>query len=173
VRILGVLDRHGDEVVLLQDLDGALGAAGAVGDEEHRVAALARLPHVRHPIVHPSVELDRRLAAHVTDRSRPVVLQRQFLEASRRRRTRRQVVPGDEGLFGRDGGDVPARRCVGIAALELLAGLPCLLLDLLVLGDQDLHAVGGGEELQHRDWRLRLLEAFADGYDDDLIGGAG
>ena len=64
MRVLGALDRDGDDLVLLQDLDRALGAAVAVGDEEHRVAALARLAHVGDPVVDAAVELHRRLAAH-------------------------------------------------------------------------------------------------------------
>ena len=42
MRVLGAFDGNGDDVVLLQDLDRALGAAVAVGDEQHGVAALAR-----------------------------------------------------------------------------------------------------------------------------------
>ena len=62
VRVLGALHRHGHDVVLAQNLDHPLGAARALGDEEHGVAALARLAHVGHPVADAAVELQRRLA---------------------------------------------------------------------------------------------------------------
>jgi hypothetical protein len=41
VGIFRALDRNGDDVVLLEDLDGALGTAPGFGDEQDGVAALA------------------------------------------------------------------------------------------------------------------------------------
>jgi hypothetical protein len=38
-----------------------LARPGALGHEDHRVAAFTRLSQVRHPLVHPAVELRRRL----------------------------------------------------------------------------------------------------------------
>ena len=67
MRVLGAFDRHGDDVVLPQDLDRALGAAVAVGDEEHGVAALARLADLGDPVADPAAELHRRLAGDVAD----------------------------------------------------------------------------------------------------------
>ena len=72
VGVFRAVHGHGHELVLAQDLDDALGAPLALGQEQHLVAALAGPPHVGHPLVHPAVELGRGLAAHLADaRARP------------------------------------------------------------------------------------------------------
>jgi hypothetical protein len=62
VRVLGPFDRDGDDLVLLEDLDGALRAPGAVGDEEDGVATLARLTDVGDPVADTAAELEGGLA---------------------------------------------------------------------------------------------------------------
>ena len=63
VRVLGALDRRGEDLVVGEQLDRALGAARRVRDEDHRVAALAAAPDLRDPVRHAPGELERRLTA--------------------------------------------------------------------------------------------------------------
>ena len=65
VGIFGALDRHREDVVVGEQLDGAFGTAGRVGDEEDGVAALASAANLRHPVLDAAVELHRRLTGHV------------------------------------------------------------------------------------------------------------
>ena len=84
MRVFGALDGHGDDLVLLEDLDRALGAAGAVGNEQHRVAAFARLADVGDPVVDPAAELERRLTGDMPDavRASLLCLRRRALRAA-------------------------------------------------------------------------------------------
>ena len=94
MRVLGALDGNGDDLVLLQDLDGALGAAVTVGDEQHRVAALAGLPDVGDPVVDAPAELHRRLARTHVPRTSASIADGQLFEPRRRCRSRAlDVVP--------------------------------------------------------------------------------
>ena len=68
LRVFGALDRHGEDVVVGEQLDGPLGAARGVGDEDDGVAALAAAADLRDPVLHAAVELHRRLTGHVARR---------------------------------------------------------------------------------------------------------
>ena len=57
-RVLGALDRHGEDLVVLEQLDRALGAARRRGDEQHRLALLAQPPDLGRPSRHAAVQLD-------------------------------------------------------------------------------------------------------------------
>ena len=56
VRVLRTLHRHGHHVVVAQDFHRAFGAPGAGGDEQHGVAALARLAKIGNPVADAAVE---------------------------------------------------------------------------------------------------------------------
>ena len=62
---LARVDEHGDgdQLVVAQQLDDALGAAGRGGDEQHGLARLARAPDLLHPVADAPAELDGGLAA--------------------------------------------------------------------------------------------------------------
>ena len=111
---------------------------GAVGDEQHRVAALARLTDVGDPVVDAAVELHRRLAATtLAGRGSPRRASSSRRGAPRARRF--DVLPADER--GRSGGSAatwPRLGRVAVARLELIANLARLLLHLLVLRDEQL-----------------------------------
>ena len=64
-RVVGALDRNGEDVVFLQQLDGPLGAARRGGDEQRRLAVLAQPPDLGDPVGDAAVQLDRRLTADV------------------------------------------------------------------------------------------------------------
>ena len=72
-RIVGAFDLNGEDVVVLEQLDGALGPAGRGGDEQHGFARLAQLPDFRHEVRDPAVQLDGGLAGDMMLRpsSRP------------------------------------------------------------------------------------------------------
>ena len=64
------------------------------------------------------------------------------------RSARRNLLPGDERLAGRERHDVAARRRVGMALLELVAHLARLFFDLLELRGEQLHAVRRQEDVR-------------------------
>ena len=139
MRVFGPLHRDGDDVVVAQNLHRALGAAGAVGDEEHGVAALPRLAHVRDPVADAAVELQRRLTANLANAGSGLA-ERQLLELGRRLDAFGQVVPGDEGGFGRRQVRAAAAAGVAMAGLELFAHANRVLGRLFGLGRQQAHA---------------------------------
>ena len=63
--IVRALDRHREDVVVGEQLDRPLGAAGGMRDEDHRVAALAAAADLVDPVGHAAGELHRRLARDV------------------------------------------------------------------------------------------------------------
>ncbi len=99
VRVARMFHRHGEDLVVGQELDRALGPAGRVRDEDHRVAALAAAPDFLDPVLHPPGELDRRLTPDV-DRPRVVVGERQRLERRRALEPGADRVPIDQQLLG-------------------------------------------------------------------------
>ena len=64
---VGVFDRDRNNVVVAKDFDRALGATGAIGHEQHRFTALARLSVVGDPIADSPTELQCRLRGDVMD----------------------------------------------------------------------------------------------------------
>ena len=69
VRVVGMLHRHGEDLVIGQELDRALGTARGVRDEDHRVAALATATDLLDPVLHAPRELDRGLTPDVDRRA--------------------------------------------------------------------------------------------------------
>ncbi len=61
-------DGDGDQLVVAQELDDALGAAGRGGDEQDGFARVARAPDVFDPVADAPAELDRGLAAECGSR---------------------------------------------------------------------------------------------------------
>src|SRR5689334_490045 len=57
MRVLGAINGNREDLVFLQDLNDSLGKSGTASYEQHRVAALTRLPKVRHPVLHATTEL--------------------------------------------------------------------------------------------------------------------
>ena len=68
VGVFGALDRHREDVVVGEQLDGPLGAARGVRDEDDGVAALAAAADFGDPVLHAAVELHRRLTGDVARR---------------------------------------------------------------------------------------------------------
>ena len=66
--LAGAGGQFGAHVVVGQHLDGALGAAGRLGDEHDRVAAGATLAHFVHPVGDAAVEALAGLRGHVPQR---------------------------------------------------------------------------------------------------------
>ena len=58
--VLGFLDRRGEDLVVREQLDGALGEPGRVRDEDDRVAGLSPAPDLRGPFGHAAGELRAR-----------------------------------------------------------------------------------------------------------------
>ena len=139
MRLFGALDRHGHDVVVPQDLHGALGPPGTLGDEEHGVAALPCLTHVGDPVADAPVKLHRRLAANLAQPGARLA-ERQLLELRRRLESLGQVVPRHESRFGRGKVGAAPAAGVGVARLELLAHPNGVLGDLLGLRGQQAHA---------------------------------
>ena len=81
MRIFGPLDWNRDDVVVVQNLDGALRAADAACDDNHRRATLSCPPDISNPICYPTAELHGGLAA---DLMNTALLNRQLLKARRR-----------------------------------------------------------------------------------------
>ena len=84
------------------------------------------------------------------------VLHRKLFETGRLAGARFELLPTDEHLRGWQRDDVTAQRGVAVARVELSAHLARLFLDLLALGDEQLHPPGGAQELDHRN-RVRLV----------------
>ena len=93
-RVLGAIDRHGEDFVLGEQFDRALGAAVRVGDEEDDLAALARAPDLGDPVADPAAEVLRRLRRDVLQAR--LVLDRQRLERDRAFEPRRARPPRDD-----------------------------------------------------------------------------
>ena len=94
VGILGAFNRHREDVVVGEHLDGPFGAAGGVGDEQDGVAALAPAANLRRPVLHAAVELHRRLAGDVARRQAGIVSgDLQGLEESRAFEPAPRVLP--------------------------------------------------------------------------------
>ena len=147
VGVLGAVHGHGQQLVLAQDLDDAFGAALALGQEQHLVAALAGPPHVGHPLVDPAVELGGGLAAHLADARRGLVAldaerlePRRALEPRPTSRPRRRTPPPEPGPTSR-----PRASGVGVAAVQLLAHAGGRIPHFVELGHQERRARGGGE----------------------------
>ncbi len=94
VRVLGALHRHGEDRVVGEQLDGALGAALRVGHEHHRVAALPALLDVGDPILQAAAELPCRLRGNVPDAA--FLTERQRLERGTGVEPRLDVLPVDD-----------------------------------------------------------------------------
>ena len=111
VCVFGAVHRHAKQLVLAQDLDDALGAALALGQEEHLVATFAGSADIGHPLVHAAVELGGGLAADVPDaRGCGVVFHAERVDPGSPLQPRRQVVPRHEQLVaGARPGSRPAR----------------------------------------------------------------
>ena len=65
VGVFGALDRHREDVVVGEQLDGPLGAARRVRDEDDGLAALAAAADLADPVLNAAAELHRRLTGHV------------------------------------------------------------------------------------------------------------
>ena len=143
--VFRALDRNGNEVVLLKDLDRALGAAGAVGDEQHGVAAFARAAQIGDPVAGATAELDCRLTGDVTNSSGVGVLTdvfyRQLFETASGRDSGGYGLPGRKSPVRRWRSHVTASAGVFVAVLELLPNLQDQLLDLFALGHEDARAM--------------------------------
>ena len=159
MRILGPLDWNRDDVVVVQNLDGALRAADAACDDDHCRATLSCPPDISNPICYPAAELHGGLAA---DLMNTAVLNRQLLEARRRGRAHGERVPIHKRLFRRQRNDVPPSLCLLKAVLQLIAEFDRLLTNEVQLGDDPVHpAWCSGHEIDDRDQRLAVVESLA------------
>ena len=174
MRILDALDEHGDDVVLPQDFHGPLGAAVAVGDKENRVAPLARRADLGDPVVDPAAELHRGLAGHLADLAWASVRRASPAPRAAARHSRGPRCPPTPRMprrWKRD--DVSAARGILIARVELVAHLPGLLLDLLVLRDDHAGTARRAQKVNDRQRRVALVEPLPDGHNQELIRGTG
>ena len=169
--ILNALDRHGDDFVLPQDFHGPFGAAVAVGHKENRVAPPARFVEFRDPVVDPAAKLHCRLAGHLAHGA--VLAHRQLFQSRRTLCAPFDVLPPHERFGRRAGRDVAARRGLPVARLELVAQLPSLILDLLVLRDDHMEPAGRAEKIDNRQRLVALLEPLPDRHDQEPIGRPG
>ena len=148
-RVFGALDRDGEDVVLLQQLDRPLGAARRRRDEQRGLAGVAEPPDLGDPVGDAAVQLDRRLAADVTARRRSSL-------GCRIGECRRVVVEAELRQLGRGGepGARRRRRCgerlarrggsalcglqrLVVAVLNLLEQLRAVRVDFVALGHDD------------------------------------
>ena len=148
--IVGALDRHREQVVLLQQLDRSLGAACRGGDEQRRLVLFALAADLGHPIRHAAAELDRRLASDVTN---PLT----FLE-----RDLREVggvgQPGVDGRpIGKQGVWRRGRDRAAIARDRFLVAAPHGLeqflrvrVDLVAFGDDHARFLDAGKVVEER-----------------------
>ncbi len=123
-RIVGAFDRHREEVVLLQQLDGAFGAAGRGGDEERGFALFAEAPNLVHPVRDAASQLDRRLAADVTYSG--TFVERNLRQAGRVGEPGFDIRPIGKQRIRRRRGErprVPRRRFL-VAALDAVEEFP-------------------------------------------------
>ena len=65
-RVFRTIDGNGEDVVLLQQLDRALGPARRRGDEQDRLSLVAEPSNLGNPIGNPALQLDGGLAANVS-----------------------------------------------------------------------------------------------------------
>ena len=157
MRVFRQLHRQRDNLVLLQNLDRALGATGALGHEHHGVATLPRLADLDDPVVHATVELHGRHAPHVTHLSRPRLPRASSSISSSKRRA----------LSSRGISSLEARRTHAPAAAPVIAGAARgrigrswsrapsrtarrRVAHLFVLRHDQPHRLRGREELQER-----------------------
>src|SRR5207237_5468732 len=63
-RVFRAFNRYREDVVLLQQLDGPLGAAGSRGDEQRRIAVVPEAFDLGHPFGNPTAHLDGGLASN-------------------------------------------------------------------------------------------------------------
>ena len=162
---VSVFHGHRDNLVLPKDLDGALRAAGAVSDEEHRVAALPRLANVSDPVADAATELHRGLTRDLVNAG--LVFERELFETSTLRRPVLDLGPLRKRLLNGHGGDVSACRRIARAVLELFANLQRLLLHLFVLGDDEMKTPRRGQEIDEAN--QLVIESLAGRHDMDLV----
>ena len=160
MRVLRVLDRDREDVVLPQDLDRALGPPAAVGDQKHRVASFPRLADIGHPVRDPSAELQGWLTRDVARCAVAlVILDREFLEPRRCRQSRCEILPTREQLRRWKSGGT---RRVAEAGFQLLTRFERLFLDLLVLGHEHAQTMCLSEKGKDRHRVFIVVEPFAD-----------
>src|SRR5687768_7521546 len=121
-----VFNGYGNDFVLAEDFDGALGTAVAVRDKKDRVATLPQLADLRDPVVDPPAELHRWLAGDVADLC--LVSNSQLFQPRGAGGPRFDVGPSEKRFVRRKRHDVAAARRIAIARLQLIPDLSRLLL---------------------------------------------
>ena len=134
--IVGALDRHREQVVLLQQLDRSLGAACRGGDKQRRLVLFAVAADLGHPIRHPATQLDRRLASDVTN---PLTFLERDLQRGWWRGPTAASTAGQSAnrVSGGGGATTPASRVDRflVAALHGLEQFLRVRVDLVAFGD--------------------------------------
>ena len=166
-----VFDGNGDDFVLAEYFDRALGEAVAARDKEDGVAALPQLANLRDPVVDPSAELHRRLAGDVADLC--LLSDSQLFQPRRAAGPRVDVAPGEKRLVRRQRHDMAPGSRIAVARFELVPDLSRLLLDLLVLRHDDANTARRPKKIDHRHGGPVVVEPLADRNDQKLVGRAG
>ena len=171
MRVLGAFDRNGDDFVLLQDLDRPLGATVRC---RRRTARCRRGARACTDLGDPVGTRPRNSIAGWQDTLAGVRLRQRELFETRRAGTRSSI--SSQRRRDSSGGaadDMAAARCIAEARFELVADLARLLLDLFVLGHDDVEAVRRARKSSTGTSSLVVVEPFAHRNDNELIGRAG
>ncbi len=145
MRVLAPIDRRGGHLIIGQQLDDAIGAAGRVCNEDDGLARLPRVAELRHPVGYPPRKLHRGLRADVPD----LILHSERKRLDRRRRVedRRHIIPADDQRRRIRHALVLANR-LGVARLDVPA----------LTDDRGAHLV----RLGHEHDRMRIGQVVED-----------
>ena len=167
-RVFRALDRHREDLVLLQQLNGSLRATGRRGRKQRRAARLAMLADVGDPVSQPPVERDRRLAAYMR-----LIIETQLRQRRRLRQPRVDIGPLDKEVRRRR--DLRLRRRIGLAdrvvtSLQLFQQLRRLGVDFVPLGDDDVRVAREREIVEERGAAIVAEDVLQRNHDKPIHG---
>ena len=143
-----------------------------IGDEQHRVASGAGAADIGNPIADAAAKLHGGLARHLVHPRGTGVLDCQFLESWRVAQPRLDILPSDERIRRNLAVDGSPLARVPIALVQLRPRFSSLLLDESILRDDQTHPVRGAQSIDRPAQVIVVIESFANGDDQELIGGS-